>query len=209
MRQLLFTAIVGSPFLAVAAYTFPLDDVPLWGSSVILLVGFVLLIAGIALSRASRTTGAALLGNEEILVKRHPSMKPAYARMVLSIPFLVAALVLFEFTFLPYVYSFVFLVAGLFLFFRGAVRYWVNHFTTYYVTARRVIYVYEFLWLRTSEIPISRVVSISEARNVFEVLTGRGSIVVASGFGRRQNVHMHDIDDPSPVAQSVRALLPE
>ncbi|MBT3941395.1 MAG: PH domain-containing protein, partial [Chloroflexi bacterium] len=66
---------------------------------------------------------------------------------------------------------------------------------------------YEFLWLHTTEIPVSRIVSISESRGFFESLTGRGSVVVASGVGARQTVRFSDIDDPGEVADSLRATI--
>ena len=99
-------------------------------------------------------------------------------------------------------------MAGMYLFFKGTMRYLRNLHITYTVTDRRVIHMYRFLWLHTKEIPVSRIISISEARNFFEVLTGRGSVVVASGIGERQVIRIEDINDPGPVAESLRALLP-
>ena len=66
---------------------------------------------------------------------------------------------------------------------------------------------YRFLWLNTREIPVSRIVSISEARGFFELLTNRGTVVVASGVGERQIVRMQDITNPAPVADVLRQLL--
>ena len=48
------------------------------------------------------------------------------------------------------------------------------------VTDRRVVQQYRFLWLSTKEIPTNRIISISEARNFFELITGRGSVIVSS-----------------------------
>ena len=64
---------------------------------------------------------------------------------------------LFGFTQYPYVFPFVLFLIGMFLFFKGAVRYWVNLHVTYTVTNRRVINMYRFLWLHTTEIPVSRI----------------------------------------------------
>ena len=66
---------------------------------------------------------------------------------------------------------------------------------------------YRFLWLNTKEIPTSRIVSISEARGFFELLTGRGTVVVASGVGERQVVRMQDITNPAPIADALRGQL--
>ena len=41
-----------------------------------------------------------------------------------------------------------------------------------------------------------------------ETLTGRGSVLVASGIGVRHKVRMGEIDDPGPVAATLRELVP-
>ena len=65
---------------------------------------------------------------------------------------------------------------------------------------------YRFLWLYTKEIPSTRIISISEARNFFEIITGRGSVIVSSGIGERQTVRIEDISDPGPVTESIRGF---
>ncbi len=126
----------------------------------------------------------------------------------MSIPFFLGAGVMVTVTLLPYVYPFILFMIGLYLFFKGAMRYLRNLHITYTDTDRRVIHMYKFLWLNTKEIPVSRIISISEARNFFEIITGRGSVVVASGIGSRQVIKIEEINDPGPVADALRALLP-
>ena len=62
-------------------------------------------------------------------------------------------------------------------------------------------HVYSTLWL------YGRVNSISETRGFIETLTGRGSVLVASGIGARHKVRMGEIDDPEPVAATLRGLV--
>ena len=90
----------------------------------------------------------------------------------------------------------------------GGIKYWVNHHTTYYVTNRRAVHMYRFIWLDTTEIPVNAINSISETRGFIEMLTGRGSVLVASGIGARHKVRMGEIDDPGPVAATLRELVP-
>ena len=92
---------------------------------------------------------------------------------------------------------------------RGVIRYWINHHTIYYVTNRRVAHAYKFLWLDTTEIPVGSINAISETRNFIEMLTGRGSVLVASGISDRHTVRMQEIDDPGPVAQAIRSQISE
>ena len=126
-------------------------------------------------------------------------MKPAFARIGLSLPLFAAAGYLLEFTTLPYAYPFAPFLVAMYLYFRGIFRYWVNHHTSYFVTDRRVVNMYRFAWLETTEIPVHSINSISEARSFIEMITARGSVVVASGIGSRHKVQMQEIDNPAPL----------
>ena len=169
----------------------------------VLLVGLALGFVWFYMNITGIVPTPSLVAGERILVTRHPTMKPAFARVMRSIPFFVVAAYLFEFTEAPYVYPFVFFIMGLYLFFKGAMRY--LHIT-YTVTNRRVVHLYRFLWLHTKEIPAAKIISISEARNFFEIITGRGSVVVSSGIGERQTIRMDDVSDPGPIAESIRGF---
>ena len=214
-KRLVVSAILAAPFLLAGGYfaaarVYGLEGaaVPAWASFVILIIGGALVAIGMYMSLAGVAPTPPLVPGEQELVMRHPTMKPAYARMVLSIPFFLGAGFMVTATLLPYVYPFVLFMIGLWLFFKGAMRYLRNLHITYTVTDRRVIHMYKFLWLNTKEIPVSRIISISEARNFFEIITGRGSVVVASGIGSRQVIKIEEINDPGPVADALRALLP-
>ena len=93
------------------------------------------------------------------------------------------------------------------MYFRGVIKYWVNHHTTYYVTSRRAVHMYRFVWLDTTEIPVNAINSISETRGFIETITGRGGVLVARGIGARHKVRMEEIDDPGPVAATLRELV--
>ena len=227
VRRLLVSAILATPFLLFGVYGLltqsqgieflqgfqgvegaEVATIPLWASIVILVVGGCLMAIGLYMSLAGIAPSPPLVPGETEIVMRHPTMKPAYARMLMSTPFFIGAGFMVVETLLHYVYPFVLFLIGLYLFFKGAMRYLRNLHITYTVTDRRVVHMYKFLWLNTKEIPVSRIISISEARNFFEILTGRGSVVVASGIGQRQIIRIEEISDPGPVADALRSLLP-
>ena len=208
LRRLVVSTIIAGPFLLGGAYGFIAEEFPPWASLVILLVGALLMCTGLYMSFTGIVPSPPMLPGESQLEMRHPTMRPAYARMAFSIPFFVSAAYFGFYTVQPYVYPTILFVIGLFFFFKGAMRYLRNLHITYTVTDRRVVYMYRFLWLSTKEIPVSRIISISEARSFFEILTGRGSVVVASGIGERQVIRIEDINDPGAVAEALRALLP-
>ena len=206
LRRLGVSVIMAGPFILAGVFGLQEPDFPGWASAVVLLVGISLGSVGFYMSITGIVPAPHLVPGEKILVTRHPTMKPAFARMTMSIPFISAAAYLFEFTDVPYVFPFVFFVVGLYFFFKGAMRYLRNLHITYTVTDRRVVHLYRFLWLHTKEIPAARIISISEARNFFEIITGRGSVVVSSGIGERQTIRMDDISDPGPIAESIRGF---
>ena len=227
IRRLLVSAILATPFLLFGVYGLltqtqgveflqgfqgveggEVATIPLWASVVILVVGGALMAIGLYMTLAGVAPNPPLSPGEKELVMRHPTRKPAYARLIVSIPFFLVAGFMVTTTMLPYVYPFVLFLIGLYFFFKGAMRYLRNLHITYTVTDRRVVHMYKFLWLDTKEIPVSRIISISEARNFFEILTGRGSVVVASGIGKRQVIRIEEINDPGPVAEALRSLLP-
>ncbi len=199
--------LAGSPFVVAGVLLMVDSEFSPWAARGILLVGLLIVFGGMYLSVVGTHPRLDLLPGERTLALRHPSMKPAYARIILSLPFFAGAGYLLWFTNLPYIYPFLPFVAALYLYFRGVVRYWINHHTSYFVTDRRVARMYRFAWLDTTEIPVNSVNSISEARSLVEIMTGRGSVVVASGIGSRHKVQIQEIDDPGPVARTIRELV--
>ncbi len=183
------------------------SEQPAWAALTVLLVGVVITLAGIYLTLVGTWPRLDLLPYEDTLALRHPSMKPAYARIGMSLPFFAVAGYLLEFTNLPYVYPFVPFLVAMYLYFRGIFRYWVNHHTSYFVTNRRVVHMYRFAWLTTTEIPVRSINSISESRSFIEMISRRGSVVVASGIGARHKVRIQEIDSPGPLARAIRHLI--
>ena len=53
-----------------------------------------------------------LVKGEQELIKRHPSMRPAYVRMLVSVPFFALGGYMFFMTTMPYVYPFVVAIIG-------------------------------------------------------------------------------------------------
>ena len=148
--RLMVNVLIALPFFAVGVVGLARDDLRDDASLAVVLVGALVVLVGLYVSVLSRPR-LNLMPNEETLALRHPSMKPAFARIALSVPFFLAAGYLLQFTTMPYVYPFVPFVIAMYLYFRGVIKYWVNHHTTYYVTSRRAVHVYRFIWLDTTE----------------------------------------------------------
>ncbi len=205
--RIVVNLLIGLPFFVSGAFGLINDDLSNQASLAVMLVGVLVVLVGVYVNILSRPR-LNPMSDEEILVLRHPSMKPAFARIVMSVPFFVASVYMLEFTLLPYVYPFIPFLVAMYLYFRGVITYWINHHTTYYVTNRRAVHMYRFVWLDTTEIPVNAINSISETRSFIELISGRGSVQVASGIGARHKVRMQEIDSPGPVAEVLRRLMP-
>jgi len=206
--RVLPSIVIAFPLLLAGGYGIMDPAFPKLVAVVVLVLGAGLLCLGFYMGLAGIAPEPTMVSDERLIIQRHPTMKPAYARMIWSIPFIVAAGYLLEFTQQPYVFPFVPFVIGMYFFLKGVMKYLKNQHITYTITDRRVMHMYKFLWLSTKEIPVARIVSISEARSFFEILTGRGTVVVATGIGQQQVIRIEEINDPSPVALALREMMP-
>jgi len=206
--RLLVTIMIAFPFLLAGGYGILDPAFPELVAIVCLLLGAGLMCLGFYMGLAGIAPEPTIVSDERLIIQRHPTMKPAYARMIWSIPFVVAAGYLLQFTEQPYIFPFLPFVIGMYFFLKGVMKFLRNLHITYTITDRRVMHMYKFLWLSTKEIPVARIVSISEARNFFEILTGRGTVVVATGIGQQQVIKIEEINDPSPVALALREMMP-
>ena len=124
-KKIVVSLLIAGPFLVAGGYGITESDLPGWASGAFLIAG--LFLASIALVSVGRVIPPlALVEGEQLLVSRHPTMKPAFARTFLSIPFLAGSWWLFEFTLVPYVFPFVLFLMAMYLFFKGAMRYMRN-----------------------------------------------------------------------------------
>jgi len=201
--------LLSSPFFIGGGLAHLDPTVPLPLTIVVLCVGVVIILMGTYMSLSGVAPTPALATGERELISRHPSMYPAYARIIFSLPFIVGTGYMFTFTEWPYVYPFATFIIGMYLFFKGMMKYMRNLHITYTITDRRVMHMYKFLWLQTKEIPVTRIISISEARSFFEIITGRGTVVVSAGIGAGQTVRIEEINNVTPVAEQLREMLPQ
>ena len=212
ISRIMVALIVSLPIigLGVALIIFSQTDgsVPIWTGFAALIAGLMLLVLGFYMTAVGAFPKPTLGEGEEVQIERHPTMKPAYARIMVALPLFFISAVLFVATDFAYIFPFITFIIGSWLFFKGTMRYFRNLHITYIVTDRRAIYMFKFLYLHTNEIPVGRIVQISEKRTLIEALTGRGTVVVSSGIGSRMTISMEEIDNPGSVAEALRSMLP-
>ena len=92
LRRLIVSALIAVPFLLAGVYGFAIGDFQPWASITILLVGAGLMVLGLYMSLTGVVPSPPLVPGEQQLVTRHPAQRPAYARMIFSIPFFLGAL---------------------------------------------------------------------------------------------------------------------
>ena len=113
--------LVSLPFLAFALYGLVLAEGDakadlLLPSIVCGAIGSFLLVTGFVLGFLASFPMPMLVKGEKELIMRHPTMRPAYFRMLVSVPFFGIAGYLFFVTLAPYVYPFVVGLIGFWLF---------------------------------------------------------------------------------------------
>ena len=199
LRSIATSVGFGLPIIVIGVLGFASDTLSLQLTLWAVLVGVMVVTAGLAISRIS-VPFVRLMRDETKYTARHPSLKPPFARILLSIPFFVVSGYVIGFTNLPYVVSFIPFVIGTYLYFRGVTKFWINQHTIYFVTNRgRVGHVYRFLGLSHNEIRINATTSIGQTKTLFEMITGRGNILVSNGPASSHQVHWQEVNDSSPV----------
>ena len=96
--RLLICAILSSPFFISGGIAFLDPSVPMLLRLMVLSVGLVIMALGTYVSLSGVAPTPTLATGEKEIIVRHPSPKPAYARVALSIPFIIATGYLFTFT---------------------------------------------------------------------------------------------------------------
>ena len=194
------STLVGFPFL-FAGTVFIFRGLS-WEAALVIPAGVAVVLLGLYVGAAGSRPRPDLVPGEKTLALCHPASTPAFARIVVSLVLFVVAGVLFEWTEVPYVYPFVFFLWAMYTYFRGVSRYWMNRHTVYYVTDRRAVQKYQFAWLRTIEVPVTRINTICLA----ETMMGHGSVLIDSG---RQPVRFQEIDDPKSLVDILREQVPD
>jgi len=210
--RMFIALIVSIPIIALGGillvYSQTDGTVPAWSGIAAIVTGVALLILGFYMTAVGSFPYPTLGEGEDVKIERHPTMKPAYTRIFISLPLFFITAVLYMATEFALMFPFITFLIGLWFFFKGVMRYFRNLHITYIVTDRRAIYMYKFLYLHTNEIPVGRIVQISEKRTLIEALSGRGTVVVSSGIGSRMTINMEEIDNPGAVAEALRSMLP-
>ena len=111
IRRVVVSAIFAIPFVLAGGYFlmapyYGLEgaDVPAWAAIFVIAVGGALMAIGLYMSFTGIIPSPGLVPGEKQLVMRHPTMKPAYARILMSLPFFGGAMYLAFFTTSPYVW---------------------------------------------------------------------------------------------------------
>ena len=135
VRSIMANAGFGSPIIIIGLLGFANGVLSLQLTLWAVLVGVALIVAGLAINRIS-IPFVRLIRDETKFTARSASLKPPFARILLSTPFFVVSGYVIGFTDVPYVVPFIPFVIGTYLYFRGVARFWVNQHTIYYVTNR-------------------------------------------------------------------------
>lgn len=172
----------------------------------LLLFGAFVFVTGWYIHLVAAPPAPTLREDEEIIDTRHPTQKAPLAKVLLGLPFLLAAGYFLFFTMYPYVYPTVAFAVALYLLSTGLLTYWTNSLTTYYVTTDRVMSSFRLFSLVRKEIPMEKIRAVKESKSPIEAIVGVGNIRVASGGGAGLEVVIRNVDDAIPFADEIRKI---
>lgn len=203
-----WSGVLGLPFLVGGGYAYVAGTmVPNEAGLPFVAFGAFTVLIGLYIQFVAAPEPPSMRDGEEIVDTRNPAQRAAIVKTVLGLAVLIVAGYLLFFTFRPYVYPTVALVAGLYLFSTGLYAYWTNTLTTYYVTNQRLIKEYRFISLVRQEVPLDKVRGVEEQKSIWEALVGLGNVRVASGGGGALEVVVRNIYTSTAFADEVRELL--
>ncbi|GGI95238.1 hypothetical protein GCM10008995_01770 [Halobellus salinus] len=204
----LWSALFGLPLVAVGLYTGVAETfVPEEAGIPFVGFGLFIILLGVYVHYVAAPNPPTMRDGEEIIETRNPAQRAALVKTILGLVLLLLAAYLLFFTFEPYIYPIVSLVAGLYTFSTGVHAYWTNTLTTYYVTNQRLIKEYRFISLTRQEIPFDKVRGVEENKSIWEAFVGLGNVRVASGGGATLEVVIRNIYSPTMFADEIRNLL--
>lgn len=202
-----WSTILSIPVLASGGYVY-LGGTPypeLLGAP-LLVFGAFLIVMGWYIHLVAAPPAPTLRENEEIIDTRHPTQKAPFAKVMSSIPFLLAAGYLMFFTGRPYIYPMSAFLLGLYLLSTGILTYWTNSLTTYYITNDRVMNSFRLLSSVRKEVPMEKIRAIQESKSPIESIVGVGNIRVASGGGAGLEIVIRNVDDATDFADELRQI---
>lgn len=204
-----WTTLIALPFLLGGAYVhLYLPDYPTSiGTVPMLFAGFMILL-GLYVHVLVAPEPPAMQPGEEMHVVVSPFSWAAATRFPVFLAFLVMAVYLRFYTDFPVVAAAAAMVACLYFLVTGLVRYWKSSLTVHYVTNRRIITDYRFLWLIRVEVPLPKVTGLEQRKTVMESFLGIGNVVLVTGAGGRRpaRIEMHDIRNAMRVRKTIAAL---
>ncbi|MGQ4556366.1 PH domain-containing protein [Halobellus sp. GM3] len=203
-----WSAILGLPFVAGGFYAVTRDTyVPDEAGLPFIGFGVFVVIFGLYIHYVAAPEPPTMREGEEIIETRNPAQRAAAVKTAIGFVLLFVTGYLLFFTYEPYIYPILTLMAGLYLFSTGLFAYWTNTLTTYYVTNQRLIKEYRFISLVREELPFDKVRGVEERRSLWETIVGLGNVRVASGGGRTLEVVVRNIYSPTDFADEVRNLV--
>ena len=196
VNTLFATPFVAAGVLSLVSKSQPIHDV--WALSLIV-IGSLIGLLGLYTSISPSPT-IDVLKDEDIYDQRNPSRKrPLMVIVIGSLLFLVYGYLIL-FTESSLILLFVVNMAAVWIYLKGIVNYWINQCTTYFVTNRRIVHIYQFFWKRVRELDVEDINTDLVDQNPIDRIVRIGSLrIFVGGGGPAQVIVFRDIDAPDEV----------
>lgn len=204
VNALLATPSVAAGVLSLVSKPQPVHDI--WALSLVV-IGALIGLLGFYAS-ISPSPAIDVLEGEEIYDQRNPSRKRPLVVIAIGVLLFSVYGYLILFTESSLILLFVVNMAAAWIYLKGIANYWINQCTTYFVTNRRIVHIYQFFWKRVNELDVEDINSVREpGQSPIDriVRIGRLRIVVGGG-GPGQVIVFHDIDAPGEMRNIVNSV---
>lgn len=204
-----WTTLLALPFLVGGAYLYLYrPEYPTsTGTTPMLFAGFMILM-GLYVQFVVAPPPPEMQPGETL----HETVSPFQLAAVDRFPFFLAFFVLtvqlrFR-TDVPVILPAATMLLALYFLTTGLIEYWKSSLTVHYVTNRRVITDYRFLWLSRVDVPLPQIKGLEQQQTVFESVLGVGNIVLVTGAGGRRpaRIEIRNVLDAVQIRRLIASL---
>lgn len=204
-----WTTLIALPFLLGGSYVYLyMPEYPTSTGTVPILFAVFMILLGLYVHVLVAPEPPAMQPGEKLHIAVSPFSWASIRPFSFFLTFFVVTVYLRFNTDLPVLLPAAAMVVTLYFLVTGLVRYWKSSLTVHYVTSRRIITDYRFLWVIRVEVPLPKITGLEQRKTVLESLMGIGNVVLVTGAGGRRpaRIEMHDIRNAMQVRKTIAAL---
>lgn len=204
-----WTTLVALPFLSGGAYVhLYMPEYPTSTGTIPLFFGVFMVLIGLYVHFMITPPPPEMQPGEILHLEVSPFNLAAINRFPFFLIFFVVTIYLRFQTELPVVYPAASMSVALYFLTTGLIEYWKSTLTVHYVTNRRIITDYRFLWLSRVDVPLQQIKGLEQRKSIVDSLLGVGNVILVTGAGGRRpaRIEMWNVRDAINIRMQIASL---